>query len=588
MKRILLSLQLALLALFGMAQSFTWGYCPEEVTDNVLNYADGAILLPEPMMQAYAGARIKAIEVNLYTQANNVQACLWPDLNAGTAPVATSSVAKSIAPGWTRIEFNTPYTIDGKALYAGYTTESKYSVGTSGVGIDGSCYVRKAGGAWTDKSSTKGTLTIRVVIEGDNLPADARVQSLDPTPNVVGKPLYINGTFANFAQPLTSYTISYSINGSPARSRTITETVPAATTASFSFPVSSEGLTAGEQTVTAEIVAVNGTPIQYHTADGCREGYINLYDFFYPSHMVVEEITGTWCGYCPRGIVGFEEMSVYPRFIGIAVHSKSGGEDEFAMEDYWQYMINVGCNGHPSAMVNRQGSAINPRGATMHALYERSYEKTSANASVQLKAQWTDDSETTVRLYATSEFGVSESAATYALTFVTLENQLDAMQHNYRDEVWKDKADYVKVKLNHVARGITALKGLPGSIPAEVVSRTPVEYTYDLAIPETVKEVKNIDLVALLLNTSDASIVNACKISYNDIYKAGEVIPEDPEVIIPDDPLTQREDGIAPVLGGAVNGHGHTPAYMLDGTRVGNRSQSHGIYVKDGKKYYMP
>ena len=43
-------------------------------------------------------------------------------------------------------------------------------------------------------------------------------------------------------------------------------------------------------------------------------------------HSVVEEFTGTWCGNCPRGIVGMQrlEEDFGDRFIGIAIHTGTG------------------------------------------------------------------------------------------------------------------------------------------------------------------------------------------------------------------------------------------------------------------------
>lgn len=60
-----------------------------------------------------------------------------------------------------------------------------------------------------------------------------------------------------------------------------------------------------------------------HAADNTR----------FTRRVVVEEGTGTWCRYCPRGIVGMKMMAEkYPdQFIGIAVHS---GNDPMAIADY--------------------------------------------------------------------------------------------------------------------------------------------------------------------------------------------------------------------------------------------------------------
>lgn len=72
--------------------------------------------------------------------------------------------------------------------------------------------------------------------------------------------------------------------------------------------------------------------------------------------VVVEEATGTWCGWCPRGAVWMENLQdAYPEnFIGLAVHNG----DPMVYEDY---DVGIGglISGYPSAVVDR-GSDIDP------------------------------------------------------------------------------------------------------------------------------------------------------------------------------------------------------------------------------------
>ena len=103
--------------------------------------------------------------------------------------------------------------------------------------------------------------------------------------------------------------------------------------------------------ITAKIVSVNGLP------DSVLENNINTLvvrglENAIPLKMVVEEATGTWCGWCPRGAVNMEKMrEKYPdEFIGIAVHN----EDPMMVQDYNDGLTDLpGFGGFPSVIINR-------------------------------------------------------------------------------------------------------------------------------------------------------------------------------------------------------------------------------------------
>jgi len=74
----------------------------------------------------------------------------------------------------------------------------------------------------------------------------------------------------------------------------------------------------------------------------------------YAHHVVAEEVTGTWCGYCVRGIVAMEQATTtYPKnFIGLAIHNN----DPMALGDQYYLdpvMSDMGFGGFPNACVNR-------------------------------------------------------------------------------------------------------------------------------------------------------------------------------------------------------------------------------------------
>lgn len=69
--------------------------------------------------------------------------------------------------------------------------------------------------------------------------------------------------------------------------------------------------------------------------------------------VIVEDFTGAWCGYCPRGTTVLEDiLNTYPNAIGIANHAGSGTD---AMKNSYTTAINTDLNtyGFPGGAVDR-------------------------------------------------------------------------------------------------------------------------------------------------------------------------------------------------------------------------------------------
>lgn len=69
-----------------------------------------------------------------------------------------------------------------------------------------------------------------------------------------------------------------------------------------------------------------------------------------PKNVVMEEFTGTWCGWCPRGMVAMEQLNkdFGNRFIGIAVHNN----DPMAIREY-SYIVESSVSSFPHGIIDR-------------------------------------------------------------------------------------------------------------------------------------------------------------------------------------------------------------------------------------------
>ncbi len=220
---------------------------------------------------------------------------------------------------------------------------------------------------------------------------------------------------------------------------------------------------------------------------------------------VVEEFTGTWCGNCPRGMVGLQRLDEQfgERVILVAVHS---GDAEPMVIPTYPSLVPAG-HGVPSCNLNRKGY-LDPycgggtRGAFHYGIdVEVAYElEQKAEADVKLTAQWNDTQQWDVRFTATTTFDHNSDDAHYRLAFILVEDGLSgtganwmqenyfstasgyADSQNYTDDdmtFWRDAAPRVEnMEYDHVAVNTLGIKdGIAGSIKTPITAYSPQVYS---------------------------------------------------------------------------------------------------------------
>ncbi len=154
---------------------------------------------------------------------------------------------------------------------------------------------------------------------------------------------------------ITQAEIEVTYNGNQSI-KTTTSGLNIASLGFFSIPLIGElSLLAGKKDVTATLKQVNGSadPV---TTDNTKTISINPVVPAKDKMVVVEEATGTWCSWCPRGAVWMHNMEERYNgyFLGVAVHNNDPMENA-------NYDVGIGTriSGYPSAIVDR-GVDIDP------------------------------------------------------------------------------------------------------------------------------------------------------------------------------------------------------------------------------------
>lgn len=382
--------------------------------------------------------------------------------------------------------------------------------------------------------------------------------------------------FATDKQTHKGFSVGYRVNG-----KTVEQT--------FDQTITADGKTAF--TLDTPLHIERNQTIDYDAwikCDGDSTG-ISSKVSAYPLKLVSEEVTGTWCGYCIRGIVGMKTMNdKYPdTFIGIAIHNDSNTKWPDAMaagvEDYHDYIYNsCGITGYPHCVFSRNPNySIDPQ--YMEKCYTAIMSEADNYTGIELKAQYNKNTgkiDTNTDIY----FAKKQSNTNYKLAYVIVENNVHRThaelglaenepsgydQNNYygNNAQGVEMGGYEKmgstvraeqIWYNDVARSIYPTpQGEEGIIPADIAEGDHFSNEVSLDIPTNVLNSANTEVIVLLLE-KNGIIVNADKVKIEGI-----------------------ETGIEEV---ANNNTIDTNAYYnLQGMRVAKGTK--GLLIHSGKKF---
>lgn len=287
--------------------------------------------------------------------------------------VATSDKSVTSAAGatntgeWHEVMFDQKVELSSsfQNLFVGFNykqTSSNYPIGVNSK-VDGPFFMYAnipssqggKGAAWYQFQSGGMGLAIQLIVEGDF--GQNNVQPLDFGNVMVakGKTKNVAISFRNLGSKFTSIDYTIALDGKAGAEQhldfgkdfglggTHTVEIPFAATSEI-----------GKNAVTLTVTKVNGAEnaCAIKTATGTL--YTAVKEFV--KRSVVEEFTGTGCGYCPRGHVGMHNMrDLYgDQFVGIAMHQYNSSDPMY----YTSYNLNF--QGAPSCMVNRSSGDLDP------------------------------------------------------------------------------------------------------------------------------------------------------------------------------------------------------------------------------------
>ena len=502
---------------------------------------------------------------------------------------------------WVEVTFAEPYTITEEGVYAGYSLNVAsvetgdankapiMCIASEDIGnlyIHTSRTVRKWRNLAETAYYTTGAYAMVVRLTGDNVKEHAAALLPPDELNTylgVGKkttltlPLENHGTAAisniNYEMTIGGETIERNVNvtvkggyfGSKANLKV---EIPAQLTAG-TYPVS---------ITVKKLDGFDNEDVQPTTT------FTMAYLSEFPKHKpLMEEYTGTWCQYCPRGMAGMEAMNeLYPDdFVGVAFHNG----DAMTITSLYPNDVNSFPNGYLDRVQN-----VNPfsgsSGASLGIKDDwMRRQNIISPASIELEAKWADDAQTQLQLTSKTsfvrDFGNSPYQLTYILTADGLKGEgKEWYQQNALSGDASAKADpYLSyyanqpavikdIEFNDVAIQLSNARGLAmeGTLPASVEgSKTYTHtYTFDISSNSLVQDKEKLRPVVVLIDTRTGEAVNADKVR----------VGESNGISITPNPSSKGEVRIFDLSGRRVSASEHLNLSTLP----------KGIYIVNGKK----
>ena len=425
------------------------------------------------------------------------------------------------------------YTIDDEAFILGYTINGNFTQGslffTENPGKL-SMIVADENGNWMDYSSNGSTFFVcetegeAGLQQNDLAITDASISDRA----MVGANTNIVGQLTNYGSyPVVSFKTKVLIDGTEIISEHEVDTTLHKGIIEFSIPTTAPA-TPGCYARDIEVIEVNGAADGFPNDNKVETQLLALSES-YPRKVVMEEFTGTWCGWCPRGMAAIENLQRdFPNdFIAIGVH----GNDNFETESYYPILNTVA--GFPSALINRIVEAdpyygLSENNYGIKELVKQVKElPTEAQIGVSSKLS-ADKKEIEISSYSRFNIYVADMSA-YVVAYVLLEDELMGMQTNYYSKSMSNQTGITEANVpadlrpyfekqssyfatfNDVARYIYDAWGIEGSLSGKVLSGKAKTHTYTIPMPATIQNPENVSVVALLMDAYTGEIISAEK-----------------------------------------------------------------------------
>ena len=364
------------------------------------------------------------------------------------------------------------------------TSESVFSI--AGSPISGNTYIFQEQGNFTVKA-VYDNITSNSIVINVSVPVTAINLSSNSDTYYLGEEI-IFSVVGNNGANLTSQATINVVGDNELEENTYTSSVEGV----IGFVASFEDLTSPEYEIT-----VLPAPTKFE------------------QNVLIEDYTGTWCGYCPRISYAIElvEQQTTDAYV-VAIHRGSTNPSSGSYDPY-NYSAGalenlIGLEVYPTGMLNRTTEWNSPEPSYVNQVINL----TSGQSDVGLALSPTLNGNT-MNIDVNVKFGGQFSASNAKLVVYVLEDGLEFNQTNYTSYYGGGNV-IPNFEHNHVLRAsLTNLLG--DQIPASEYSADNVyQVNFNVAVPSNVTSTEKMSVVAVVIDGSSNAAINVRGADFGD------------------------------------------------------------------------
>lgn len=321
------------------------------------------------------------------------------------------------------------------------------------------------GWSWYGLNNPYGTPCIQLILQNDNFPTNAVMPTdFGQFAVALGKTKNVDIDVFNLGTSLSNIDYTITTDGKTSDEQHLELSQSYATNATTTLSIPFEASTLGEHPVEFTITKVNGKANEATTTTA-KGTNVTLKKVF-PKVSVVEECTGTGCGYCPRGHAGMSKVKkLYGDDVVCLAAHMYNNSDPMYINTYYYSFGDFGSNA-PSCIVNRNSKIIDPY-FEMPEQLAKTY-KEIPMAGISVSAAFNSDS-TLVNATASVESLVS---ADYDVAYVLVGDSVGT-----KSGIWRQNNYYNSNSKSELPEDLQQFSGI-GSAYATTFNDVILDYSY--------------------------------------------------------------------------------------------------------------
>lgn len=481
---------------------------------------------------------------------NNIKTIQGKKINVNQIPCdyEITGEEKMLMIGWFAEQVSNPAMLNA----VGYLDNTQQGYGFSFFGfVNGGLQLGQsiANAGWSIDGATTVTMASHIVVktQGNSTIKDNDMMAVSSgvvRANVAGKGGDVQVSMTNMGlDPISSFEYQFECEGETKTNKfEFEKPMPFYSVGTFNLQAA-VGKAAGAKEGKFTITKVNTVADEYADNKDNELAYnVVMMEKGYKRTPVVEEFTSNSCSACPFGAAAMKRLhdTYGDEIVLIAAHGNYQFEDPMYDAEY----AKMGINSYPTALVNRQYQGHAYFDAVPTAEKIATSDVCEADMTIKVGAAPANKLVKTIDVTTTLNFDFDVKAGDYSMVYALTEDGITGvkqltslpslvdqnMEKNpgyTRDQIIEAIAEgdpylievlkegekdnrglyWSEPTFNHVSRGVTNADGQhPDNLPA-ATKNTPIEVKAKVNIPATVKDRKNLKVVAMLIDNKTGVVV---------------------------------------------------------------------------------